>query len=73
MDNQIIHEHRVRISRSYFRRIANLLKLERFDEAANDTLYFASIQRLWAVQDKKTSEAAAKDGCAEQRNKFAAK
>ena len=56
MDEKIIKRHRSRIQRGYFMRIANLIKLNRMAEASRDTLYFASILRMWAEQDTKEQE-----------------
>jgi len=58
--NEALHTHRAKVIRSFLQRIANLTKLERYSDAADTTLYLASILRLWGVQDKNLQEAAMK-------------
>ena len=60
MDVELIDEHQVRLERQYLRRIGNLLRLKRFNEAADTTLYLASILRMWAVQQNNIKVAAEK-------------
>ncbi len=56
--NELIELHRRKTTRAYIRRITNLIKIERFQEAADTTIYLASILRMWAQQEIKAKESA---------------
>ena len=65
--DKALHENRAKIVRQYMRRIGNLVKLDRFGEAGDTAHYFATILRMFEIQNYKANEAALKDGSASQR------
>ena len=55
-----LHLHRAKITKNYIRRIANLIKLDRFAEAQDSIVKFAAIVGLWERQDRLAQERAVK-------------
>lgn len=58
MENLFLQEHQRKITANYFRRINNLRKLGRFQEAAMDLNRLAGIYQLWAIQNANIQSAA---------------
>jgi hypothetical protein len=67
MGNEVLKNHQAQISRNYFRRMSNLIKLGRFSEATQASIRFTGILQLWEIQQMNIHSAAIKDGCAAQR------
>lgn len=69
LEHSILVAHQHTIARNYIRRIANLTKLQRFEELEETLIKFAGIATLWGIQKENIQNAASKDGSAAQREK----